>query len=63
MLVSRFAMTGMAYLLGSISNAVLISRCCGPPDPRDYGSHKPRRDECIAPGNRIAALIVFRWIC
>lgn len=59
MLALAFAMTGMAYLLGSISNAVLISRCCGLPDPRDYGSHNPGATNVLRTGNRIAALIVF----
>jgi len=59
MLALAFAMTGMAYLLGSISNAVLISRCCGLPDPRDYGSHNPGATNVLRSGNRIAALSVF----
>ena len=59
MLALAFAMTGMAYLLGSISNAVLISRCCGLPDPRDHGSHNPGATNVLRSGNRIAALIVF----
>ena len=34
MLALTFAMTGIAYLLGSVSNAVLISRFYALPDTR-----------------------------
>ncbi|WP_024871454.1 glycerol-3-phosphate 1-O-acyltransferase PlsY [Tolumonas lignilytica] len=59
MLALTFAMTGMAYLLGSISNAVLISRFCHLPDPREYGSHNPGATNVLRSGNRFAAFIVF----
>jgi acyl-phosphate glycerol 3-phosphate acyltransferase len=59
MLALTFAMTGMAYLLGSISNAVLISRFCHLPDPREYGSHNPGATNVLRSGNRPAAFIVF----
>lgn len=53
------AMIGMAYLLGSISNAVLISRCWGLRDPRDYGSHNPGATNVLRSGRYQAALIVL----
>ncbi|MCL9977367.1 glycerol-3-phosphate acyltransferase, partial [Klebsiella quasipneumoniae] len=31
----------LAYLGGSLSSAVLVSRITGLPDPRDHGSHNP----------------------
>lgn len=59
MLALTFAMSGIAYLLGSVSNAVLISRLCDLPDPREYGSHNPGATNVLRSGNRLAALIVF----
>lgn len=59
MLALTFAMTGIAYLLGSVSNAVLISRFFKLPDPRDYGSHNPGATNVLRSGNRFAAFIVF----
>ena len=31
----------LAYLLGSLSFAVIVSRVMGLKDPRSYGSHNP----------------------
>ena len=59
MLALTFAMSGIAYLLGSVSNAVLISRLCDLPDPREYGSHNPGATNVLRSGNRLAALMVF----
>ena len=59
MLALTFAMTGIAYLLGSVSNAVLISRLFKLPDPREYGSHNPGATNVLRSGNRLAAFIVF----
>ena len=41
--MSLFALFYMlfAYLLGSISSAILICRVAGLPDPRQNGSHNP----------------------
>jgi len=41
-----------AYLLGSVSFAVVVSRMFGLPDPHSYGSAIPGRPTCCAPGTR-----------
>lgn len=46
------AMTGVAYLMGSINTAVLISRYCKLPDPRQYGSHNPGASNVFRTGKR-----------
>ena len=46
-----------AYLLGSVSFAILVSRLAGLPDPRTYGSKNPGATNVLRTGKRaIAAL-------
>ena len=45
-----------AYLLGSISTAVLVCRMMGLPDPRSQGSGNPGATNVLRTGNRVAAL-------
>ena len=45
-----------AYLLGSISFAVLISRTMGLADPRSYGSGNPGATNVLRSGSKTAAL-------
>ena len=45
-----------AYLLGSISFAVVVSRLLGLPDPRTYGSGNPGATNVLRTGRRAAAL-------
>ena len=49
----------LAYLGGSLSSAVLVSRLTGLPDPRDHGSHNPGATNVLRLGGRMAALIVL----
>jgi len=50
----------VAYLLGSLSAAVLLSRAFGLPDPRSYGSGNPGATNVLRTGNKkIAALTLF----
>ncbi|MGL5535618.1 MAG: glycerol-3-phosphate 1-O-acyltransferase PlsY, partial [Aeromonas veronii] len=49
----------LAYLGGSLSSAVLVSRCTGLPDPRDHGSHNPGATNVLRLGGRMAALVVL----
>jgi glycerol-3-phosphate acyltransferase PlsY len=44
-----------AYLLGSISFAILVSRIVGMPDPRSYGSGNPGATNVLRTGRRAAA--------
>jgi glycerol-3-phosphate acyltransferase PlsY len=45
-----------AYLLGSVSFAVLVSRTMGLADPRSYGSGNPGATNVLRSGNKAAAL-------
>lgn len=46
----------LAYLLGSVSFAVLVSRTMGLADPRSYGSGNPGATNVLRTGNKVAAL-------
>jgi glycerol-3-phosphate acyltransferase PlsY len=48
-----------AYLLGSISFAVLVSKLMGLPDPRSYGSKNPGATNVLRTGNRVAAALTL----
>ncbi|SIO41361.1 glycerol-3-phosphate 1-O-acyltransferase PlsY [Salinivibrio sp. ES.052] len=48
-----------AYLLGSISSAVLVCRAFGLPDPRDQGSKNPGATNVYRLGGRFAAAWVL----
>src|SRR5713226_8777042 len=46
-----------AYLIGSVSFAVVISKLFGLPDPRSYGSGNPGATNVLRTGNKAAALL------
>lgn len=48
-----------AYLLGSISSAILLCRIVGLPDPRVAGSHNPGATNVLRLGGKWVALIVL----
>ncbi|MBD1555545.1 glycerol-3-phosphate 1-O-acyltransferase PlsY [Vibrio sp. S9_S30] len=48
-----------AYMLGSISSAVLICRLFRIPDPRTTGSHNPGATNVLRSGSKVAALSVL----
>ncbi|CAH0532475.1 putative glycerol-3-phosphate acyltransferase [Vibrio stylophorae] len=48
-----------AYLLGSISSAVLICRICGLPDPRSHGSNNPGATNVLRIGGKGPAAAVL----
>src|SRR5437660_10731394 len=48
-----------AYLLGSVSFAVLVSRLFGLPDPHSYGSGNPGATNVLRTGNRTAAVLTL----
>ncbi|MFV0574813.1 MAG: glycerol-3-phosphate 1-O-acyltransferase PlsY [Vibrio sp.] len=48
-----------AYLLGSISSAVLICRVCNLPDPRKQGSKNPGATNVLRVGGKGAAIAVL----
>jgi len=49
----------VAYLIGSISFAVVVSRLFGLPDPRQYGSGNPGATNVLRTGNKAAALLTL----
>jgi glycerol-3-phosphate acyltransferase PlsY len=53
--VSAIAFTLLAYLIGSISFAVIVSRAFGLPDPRTYGSGNPGATNVLRSGKKAAA--------
>ncbi|HLT25601.1 MAG TPA: glycerol-3-phosphate 1-O-acyltransferase PlsY [Zeimonas sp.] len=50
---------GLAYLLGSVSFAVVVSRAMGLADPRSYGSRNPGATNVLRTGNRAAAALTL----
>ena len=46
----------VAYLIGSISFAVVVSRAMGLQDPRTYGSHNPGATNVLRSGSKAAAI-------
>jgi glycerol-3-phosphate acyltransferase PlsY len=48
-----------AYLIGSLSFAVLVSRLMGLSDPRTYGSKNPGATNVLRSGNKAAAVITL----
>ncbi len=48
-----------AYLIGSVSFAVIVSRAFGLPDPRTYGSGNPGATNVLRSGRKSAAVITL----
>ncbi|MDE1990262.1 MAG: glycerol-3-phosphate 1-O-acyltransferase PlsY [Betaproteobacteria bacterium] len=48
-----------AYLMGSLSFAVIVSRLMGLPDPRTFGSRNPGATNMLRGGSRLAAVWVL----
>jgi glycerol-3-phosphate acyltransferase PlsY len=48
-----------AYLIGSISFAVVVSRAMGLADPRSYGSGNPGATNVLRTGSKVAALLTL----
>jgi glycerol-3-phosphate acyltransferase PlsY len=51
--------TLLAYLIGSLSFAVVVSRFMGLADPRTYGSNNPGATNVLRSGNKAAALLTL----
>jgi glycerol-3-phosphate acyltransferase PlsY len=49
----------LAYLIGSISFAVVVSRCMRLPDPHTYGSGNPGATNVLRTGNKKAAVLTL----
>jgi glycerol-3-phosphate acyltransferase PlsY len=50
-----------AYLVGSLSFAVIFSKAMGLPDPRSYGSKNPGATNVLRSGNKAAALMTLAF--
>lgn len=48
-----------AYLLGSVSFAVIVSRALGLADPRTYGSKNPGATNVLRSGSKLAAVLTL----
>ena len=58
-MVINFLLILGAYLLGSISFAVVVSKCMALPDPYTYGSKNPGATNVLRTGNKKAALFTL----
>ncbi|MEY4978530.1 MAG: glycerol-3-phosphate 1-O-acyltransferase PlsY [Pseudomonadota bacterium] len=57
--VNPLLATVAAYLMGSLSFAVLVSRVMGLNDPRTYGSKNPGATNVLRSGNKAAAVVTL----
>jgi glycerol-3-phosphate acyltransferase PlsY len=48
-----------AYLIGSVSFAVVVSKVYGLPDPHSYGSGNPGATNVLRTGNKVAAALTL----
>ncbi|WP_118179629.1 glycerol-3-phosphate 1-O-acyltransferase PlsY [Paraburkholderia phosphatilytica] len=49
----------VAYLIGSVSFAVIVSAAMGLADPRSYGSKNPGATNVLRSGNKVAAILTL----
>jgi glycerol-3-phosphate acyltransferase PlsY len=56
-MLASLAFVAAAYLLGSVSFAVVTSKLFGLPDPHSYGSRNPGATNVLRTGNRMAAVL------
>ena len=54
-----FAAVLAAYLLGSVSFAVVVSRAMGLADPRTFGSKNPGATNVLRSGSKAAAIVTL----
>ncbi|MEW6690567.1 MAG: glycerol-3-phosphate 1-O-acyltransferase PlsY [Pseudomonadota bacterium] len=57
--IETILVAAAAYLLGSVSFAVVVSRLMGLPDPRSYGSRNPGATNVLRSGSRLAAALTL----
>ena len=56
---SELLLIPAAYLIGSISFAVVVSKCMRLPDPHSYGSGNPGATNVLRTGNKLAAVLTL----
>jgi glycerol-3-phosphate acyltransferase PlsY len=54
-----FLIIPIAYFIGSISFAVVVSKCMRLPDPHSYGSGNPGATNVLRTGNKLAAVLTL----
>ena len=57
--LSQLWLIPMAYLIGSISFAVVVSKMMGLPDPYTHGSKNPGATNVLRTGNKLAAALTL----
>jgi acyl phosphate:glycerol-3-phosphate acyltransferase len=57
--LSAFVAVVLAYLLGSVSFAIVVSRLMRLPDPRSYGSKNPGATNVLRTGKKVAAVLTL----
>jgi glycerol-3-phosphate acyltransferase PlsY len=57
--MAEAALAAAAYLIGSLSFAVIVSRAFGLPDPRSYGSGNPGATNVLRTGQKSAAVLTL----
>ena len=57
--LNYFWLTPLAYALGSISFAVVVSKAMGLPDPYTHGSKNPGATNVLRTGNKLAAVLTL----
>ena len=57
--LATLAVIVAAYLIGSVSFAVVVSRLFGLPDPHSYGSGNPGATNVLRTGSKAAALLTL----
>jgi len=58
-LLTDLVVVVLAYLIGSISFAVIVSQAMGLADPRSYGSKNPGATNVLRSGNKLAAILTL----
>lgn len=58
-LVQTLGIAAIAYLIGSVSFAVVVSKAMGLPDPHTYGSKNPGATNVLRSGSKTAALLTL----
>ena len=57
--MANWLLVPLAYLMGSVSTAVIVSRLAGLPDPREQGSKNPGATNVLRLGGKKAAAITL----
>jgi glycerol-3-phosphate acyltransferase PlsY len=57
--MTTFLFILIAYLIGSLSFAIIVSRAMGLPDPHSYGSGNPGATNVLRSGRKLAAILTL----